>query len=237
MSFSENVLILRTGRFKESDVWVRFLTPSRGILTGFAFGGAKSRRRFCGCLDSLNLVHFTINLNSRKKYLVLEEGILVSGFRDLKNHGQKLGMAINCLRFVQQICWEGDDSTAIYPLMLDSLRVLEKYSRIPTFFPLLFKAKATFLHGYEPVLHLCTRCGKSLKRIQKPVFLFKYGRVACLDCTYPQDKIIKTGPDSLIFLDNLRMAEPGEWIGWNPEQTALQDCFRMVDAYIQYHLE
>ncbi|MCA1743041.1 MAG: recombination protein O N-terminal domain-containing protein, partial [Desulfovibrionales bacterium] len=69
MHFSEKVLITRTGRFKEYDLWVRFLSPSMGIMTGFAFGGCKSRRRFSGCLDTLNLVLFKASTGSRGQYL------------------------------------------------------------------------------------------------------------------------------------------------------------------------
>ncbi len=237
MAFSEKVLILRTGRFKEYDLWVRFLSPTRGILTGFAFGGCRSRRRFCGCLDSLNLVLFTINAGSRKKYLTLEEGTLINGFSTLKTQRDNLGIAANCIRFVQQICLEGDDSSAVYSLMLDSLLLLDNKVRVPSFFPLLFKAKATFMHGYEPLFNSCSRCGLLLSKIERPSFLYDNGQVVCSGCVRNSDQGFKARQKSLMFLDRLRLTRPKDWIAWNPEQEVLQDCFRIVDAYVQYHLE
>ncbi len=238
MAFSENVLVLRTGRFKEYDVWVRFLSPSRGILSGFAFGGCRSRRRFCGCLDSLNLVRFTVSGHSlRKKYLTLEEGTLICGFNGLKKRADKLGMAVNCLRFVQQICLEGDDSAAIYQLTLASLQTLDENLHVPAFFPLLFKAKAAFIHGYEPTLNICARCACPLEQMSRPFFLFASGHVICSSCIHKDDRTLQTGRKSLLFLDRLRVCGPEKWVNWDPEQEILQDCFRIVDSYVQYHLE
>ncbi|WP_291318432.1 DNA repair protein RecO [Desulfonatronospira sp.] len=236
MSFSEKVLVLRTGRFKEHDLWVRFLSPTRGVQTGFAFGGCRSRRRFCGCLDSLNLVLFTIGYSSAKRYLTLQEGTLVSGFQELKNQRDKLGMAVNCLRFVQKICLEGDDSSRIYPLLLEVLEVMDKNPCIPVFFPLLFKARATFIHGYEPVLDRCDGCGCCTEDMKQGFFSIGDGRVFCPGCLRNSSSTLATGKESLLFLDRLRSTGPGEWLLWKPEPEVLHDCFRVMDAYFQYHL-
>ncbi len=41
-------LVLRIGHFRENDLWLKLLCRKRGLLTLFAFGGSKSKRRFCG---------------------------------------------------------------------------------------------------------------------------------------------------------------------------------------------
>lgn len=237
MYFSEKVLVLRTGRFKEYDLWVRFLSPTKGILTGFAFGGCKSRKRFSGCLDALNLVLFKVSSGKGNRYLVLEEGSLINGYPELKKDTSRLGMAVNSLRFVQQICPEGDDSSGIYSLMLDYLETMEKNCGVPSFFPLLFRASAAFSHGYQPCLDSCCRCGTQLKDIARPGFLFAEGKIVCERCGQDSDRVIRTSPGSLIFLDVLKASGPDEWTRWTPDSTILQDCFQMVESFVQYHLE
>ncbi|WP_291321322.1 DNA repair protein RecO [Desulfonatronospira sp.] len=237
MSFSEQVLVLRTGRFKEYDLWVRFLSPTRGVQTGFAFGGCRSRRRFCGCLDSLNLVLFTIGYSSAKRYLVLQEGTLISGFQGVKNQRNKLGMAVHCLNFLQKICLEGDDSSEIYLLILEVLKVMENHPSVPVFFPLLFKARATFIHGYQPVLNKCSVCCLSVEDMGRGFFDIKNGRVFCSDCIPDSKEVLQADRKSLKFLDSLSTAGPSEWIKWRPEQEVLQDCLKVVEAYVQYHIE
>ena len=236
MNFSEKMLVIRTGRFKEYDLWVRFLSPSNGILTGFAFGGCRSRKRFSGCLDALNLVLFKISSGKRNNYLVLEEGSLINGYPELKKDSSRLGMALNSLRFVQQICPEGDDSSGIYSLMLDYLETMESNPGIPSFFPLLFRARASFNHGYQPSLDFCCRCGLELNKIAQPVFLYSEGKVACAKCRRDNDRVLKTHRESLIFLKALNSTCPIQWAGWTPDAIILQDCFQMVESLVEYHL-
>ena len=237
MYFSEKVLVIRTGRFKEYDLWVRFLSPSRGILTGFAFGGCRSRKRFSGCLDALNLVLFKVSSGKGNRYLVLEEGSLIHGYPKLKKDASRLGMAINSLRFVQQICPEGDDSSGIYSLLLDYLETMETNCGIPSFFPLLFRARASFSHGYQPSLDACCRCRAPLHGIAQPGFLFTEGKIICGECRQNNDRVIKTYPESLIFLKTLNTSSPGQWARWTPDSTVLQDCFQIVESFVQFHLE
>ena len=54
MEWSDTALVLGVGRFRESDLWLRMLTRRHGIVSAFAFGGSRSRKRFCGCLDLFN---------------------------------------------------------------------------------------------------------------------------------------------------------------------------------------
>jgi DNA repair protein RecO (recombination protein O) len=237
MYFSEKVLVLKTGRFKEYDLWVRFLSPTKGILTGFAFGGCKSRKRFSGCLDVLNQVLFKVSSGSRNRYLVLEEGTLVHGYPQLKNDASKLGMAVNSIRFVQQICPPGYDSSGIYTLMMDYLETMENSPRIPSFFPLLFRARAAFSHGYQPCLDYCCRCRAPLDGIDRPGFLFSEGKIICKKCRQGQDRVIRTCRDSVLFLKNLNNSGPDQWKQWSPDSRLLQDCFQIVESFVEYHLE
>ena len=95
MEFSEDVVVLKVGTFREADCWVRFFSPTYGILTGFAFGGRRSRRRFGGCLDPLSLVRFRVSQNKRCEYYCLEEGVLLNRFSGLKKDLKKLKYAKN----------------------------------------------------------------------------------------------------------------------------------------------
>lgn len=236
MYFSEKVLVLRTGRFKEYDLWVRFLSPSKGVLTGFAFGGCKSRKRFSGCLDVLNLVLFKISPSKRNRYLVLEEGSLVNGYSELKNDHFRLGMAVNALRFVQHTCPEGDDCSGVYRLMLNYLDTLENNSSIPSFFPLLFRARASFSHGYQPCLDCCCRCSLELNKITRPGFLVAEGGIICAECRQGGDRVLRIQWESLDFLQKLNSSDPEEWAEWTPVQAVLQDCLELVDSFVDFHL-
>ena len=130
MEFTEQVLVLRVGTFREADCWVRFFSPTHGLLTGFAFGGHRSRRRFCGCLDHLSVVHFRVS-RGRQEYYCLEEGTLINGFPTLKRDLKKLGMVSNCVRFFESLSFTPDGYAPAYALLLETLEALDRDEHLP----------------------------------------------------------------------------------------------------------
>ena len=89
MEFSERALVLRVGRFREIDAWVRLFSPIRGTYTAFAFGGLKSRRRFLGCLDPLNQVRFKVRRAGRLGYHFLTAAAFLKSTRPLRHAPQR----------------------------------------------------------------------------------------------------------------------------------------------------
>ena len=103
MEFSDQALVIRVGKFREADLWVRFLSAKRGLFTAFAFGGSRSRRRFCGCLDILN--HVAVRVSRPKNgqaFLNLQEGALLSGPQRLRTDLDRLGIAVRTGRHCTQ---------------------------------------------------------------------------------------------------------------------------------------
>lgn len=113
MDFTEQGLVLRVGRFREADLWVRFLSRRRGVLTAFAFGGSRSRRRFSGCLDLFNMLSVSVKSTRSGEYLSLQEATLLRGPDRLRRDIRRCGMATNCLRFVEALGADADLGTSI----------------------------------------------------------------------------------------------------------------------------
>lgn len=82
-------------------MWVRLLTRRHGVVRAFAFGGSRSRRRFSGCLDVLNFLRVRAVTSGNGRFLNLEEGVLVEGPQRLRADFTRLGMAMNCARFLE----------------------------------------------------------------------------------------------------------------------------------------
>ena len=77
MEWTDQALVLRMGAFRESDIWLKLLCREHGLLTLFAFGGSRSRRRFCGCLDVLNSLQCRVRSSKDGRFLNLEEAALL----------------------------------------------------------------------------------------------------------------------------------------------------------------
>jgi len=235
MEFSEQVLVLRVGTFREADCWVRFFSPTYGLLTGFAFGGRRSRKRFCGCLDHISLVHFRVS-RDRRDYCCLQEGTLINGFGVLKKDLKKLGMISNCVRFFESLAFSPDGYAPAHALLLETLEALDQDGPGSWFIPLLFRAKMAFAQGYQPDLLRCRQCGGPLDTHHRSVFAVQEGGLYCLRCPSGGGAKISTSRETLSLLVRLACSGPSEWADWVPSPKVREECVRLVDAFVQCHL-
>ena len=138
MEWTDQALVLRMGAFRESDLWLKLLCREHGLLTLFAFGG---RRRFCGCLDVLNSLQCRVRSSKDGRFLNLEEAALLQGPRLLRRNWQRMGLAANCLRFVEAMGVGEDAATEAFLLVEDLRAVLEAEKAPPVLLPLYFRLR------------------------------------------------------------------------------------------------
>jgi DNA repair protein RecO (recombination protein O) len=236
LEFNEQVLVLKVGRFKETDCWVRLFSPSMGIMTAFAFGGSRSRRRFLGCLDSLNHVLFRIKPARGGRYYSLEEGALLNGFPGLRRDSLRMGIAVNCLKFVEMVHVGAQSAASSYELLLDVLTFLDGQRGADPLLPLFFRARVACEQGYSPQVEACASCALDLDGMTTPAFSVDGGRVYCQNCRPPGEKWMRVHPESLKVLSALQ--RDGSLIFFPPElcRRGRQDFYALVDAFVQFHL-
>ncbi|MDR2800780.1 MAG: DNA repair protein RecO [Desulfovibrio sp.] len=237
MDFSETVLVLQVGQFRESDLWVRFLSPSRGLLTAFAFGGSRSRRRFAGCLDIFNEVNVSVGSSLRVPYLALREGVLVRGLSRLRRDWRRFGVAVNCARFLQSFGVQPEGAAKAYFLLRETVSALEEPERPASrLLPLFFRARLSFDQGYALSLTRCFHCGRELSGVPCRL-LTREGRVACCACAgFFQDNRLSLGPEALSALRHLHVLPPADWHGLALPPAAEREFSLAVDAFVRYHV-
>lgn len=237
MEFSEQVLVLKVGKFREADAWVRFFSPTRGLLTAFAFGGCKSRRRFCGCLDALNQVHFRVRSNRRGDYLCLMEGTLLRSPTRLRSDNARLGLMANCVKFVEAAMRGIEGAESIYALLIEALDALDSEAGATPAFPLLFRAKLLDVLGYGPDMGRCSLCGAAIPESASPRFLVAEGRVVCERCRQrAQGHGVTLSPGALKTLSFVRDNGPGRWQRLALDGPVKRELSEMVDGFVTYHL-
>jgi DNA repair protein RecO (recombination protein O) len=237
MEFTEQVLVLKVGRFREADVWVRFFSPTRGLLTAFAFGGSRSRKRFCGCLDALNRVRFRVQSSRCGEYLTLMEGDLVAAPERLRHDWARLGLAVNCLKFLEAAAAGAEGAEGAYDLALEALDVLEHAEDVQPVFPLFFRAKLAFEQGYAPDLTRCAVCGKALERHHGARFLVEEGSLACAACVGPvRGRVLPLSAGALQTLAHIGASAPAQWQRLRLSPRLLQETSRAVESFVQYHV-
>ncbi len=234
MEFVERSLITAVGRFRENDMWVRLLTPGRGALTGFAFGGCRSRRRFCGCLDPLNTVLFQFKESGRGGYLCLTEGTLVHSPCRLRKDPARLGMAVNCLKFAEAVSGGRESARAVYDLTTEALLALESDEPVQPLFPMLFRARLSFEAGFGPDFTCCALCGAELAQA---LFMLEDGLALCPACGgASQGRILCLHQESLQALETVCSLPPAQWGDMELSHQAREECSRVVDDFVRFHV-
>ncbi len=263
MEFSEEALVLKVGRFREVDAWVRLFSPKRGVYNAFAFGGCVSRRRFCGCLDVFNRVRFKAAVCSRRKYISLKEGRLVSSYGNIRTHGDRLGQAVNCLKFFEAVHpvdsgdpLHGPDPANVahrnapgapmagraFVLLSGALEALDAEAPSSGLFPLFFRAKAALVQGLFPDFGVCAACGQNLFDGRGAVLYIAEGRFFCPQCrgrdggagAFPGIAPIR--PEALDLFAMINDRSPRSWLRAAPSAGAAGDFSRAVDGFVEYHL-
>lgn len=241
MEFSDRVLVLRVGRFRETDLWVRFLSPRRGILSAFAFGGSRSRRRFTGCLDIFNEVLFSIKTTRNGLYNALQEGMLLRAPVRLRTDWQRLGMAANCAKFIEAFGIAPDGSEKAHSSMCDVLALLEEESAPPVNLPVFFRARIAFDQGYAMDLARCAACSAPLESASHAGFMVSEGRFYCTECARRagSEKFLFVSHETLDALAHVQEYSPLRWREGILEDLAPavhRDCARVVEAFIEHHV-
>ncbi|EPR42326.1 DNA repair protein recO [Desulfovibrio sp. X2] len=236
MEFTEKALVMKTGRFREADLWVRLLGPNRGLFQAFAFGGSRSRRRFGGCLDAFNLVLVHAGTDRAGRYLQLKEASLVHGYPRLRTDLARLGLAANCLKFAEAVQDGAQSTPVVFETLQGVLELLEGEDRIPEALPLFFRARVLFALGFWPELASCHVCGKRLNDIALAHFGVESGRLACAECGRDLRQRVVLGREAAQTLQLLSRSDPDVWPAFDVSPAVRRECSVAVDRFIEYHL-
>lgn len=240
MNATEKALVLKVGRFREADVWVRLITPTRGIFNAFAFGGSRSRRRFVGCLDPFSHVLFTIGSGKRGDYTVLEEGSLLHNFPDIRKDSTKTGIAANCTKFIEAVEIDPSDSKIAYELLLETMTMLEESSGNLDFVPWLFRAKFAFNMGYDPDFSRCGSCNTAVDTKPGYQFGIEKGQVACPTCLSsgkPLEGLARPiSSGALRALSWIQQSRPTDWGTVVMDSKVRRQCSQVIELFVAYHL-
>lgn len=232
MEWTDSAIVLHIGHFRESDIWLRLLFRHRGLCNVFAFGGSRSRRRFCGCLDICNTV--TCRVRQSRGYLTLEEGSLQRGPQRLRTDWARLGMAMNCAKFLETLGVAQDSAPATFALYANVLDCLENTS--PPLLPLFFRWRMAAEQGFAPALNACAHCGATRNLTH---FLMDEGHALCAACASGAmthryvTRLALAGFDALRRVQNTPPSQWGEPVLGLPDRRSAAGA---IDGFIQYHL-
>ncbi len=236
MQWTDNAIVLRAGTFREIDLWVRVLTRDHGLLTAFAFGGRRSRRRFSGCLDAFNVIRATLNSSRDGRFFDMKEATLLRGPERLRKDWRRQGMAVNCLLFLESLGVPPDNARSSFELISGLLSLLDTEAEAPILIPMFFRFRLAAEYGYAPDLITCGQCGRALSHCKSAHFLVNAGVFFCPSCHKSQGMSLALGQEALDVLRKVKEYSPKSWQELNPAAESGRQLSRLIDAFVKYHL-
>ena len=237
MQWTDEAIVLRIGKFRETDLWVRFLSRERGVVTAFAFGGSRSRRRFTGCLDVFNVLSVSVASSRDGRFLNMKEATLLEGPERLRRDWQRQGMAANCVRFLEAMDVPPDNAGAAFGLMRGTMHLLEQEgAALMPLTPMLFRFRLAADQGYVPGLDSCARCGRPLGGFSQVHFVVGEGAPCCPHCRRHGDMSLSLGQEALDVLAKVKEYSPEAWESFSPSPESARQAARLIDAFVRYHL-
>lgn len=235
--WADHAIVLRIGHFREADLWLKMLCRKHGLLTLFAFGGSRSRRRFCGCLDLLNTLHCRVKTSGSGGFLNLEEAVLLGGPQRLRCNWRRMGLAANCLRFVEALGVNEEGADEAFLLVEDLRRTLEEAESLPPLLPLFFRLRFAGVLGLAPNLGSCGRCGSPVAGPAQ--FVVDEAQLLCPSCRAaagPARYGVELGAGGLDLLRHVQQEFPSGWSSEELPAVERRACARVIDGFVQYHL-
>lgn len=237
--WQDEAVVLRMGHFRESDLWLRLLCRGRGALTLFAFGASRSRRRFCGCLDVFNTLRCRVRVSGRGDFLNLEEAALLRGPRGLRADWRRMGLAANCLRFLEALGVDGEAAPESFALLEDLRELLEDDAPLPPLLPLFFRLRLAGALGFAPNLGQCGLCGAEVE--ERASFVVDEGLLLCPLCRAERALAetrycVEVSRAGLDVLRAVQQTFPSAWPGEALTAPERRACARLIDGFVQYHL-
>ena len=175
---TENALILREVRFKESDRILTVLTADAGKLTLSAHGALSKKSRIAAATQQLTYAELTL-FEKNGRYSV-REGVTKEAFQGLRMELDRLALGSYISECLEQYAGEEQPEPELMQLGLNCLYALSEglYSaeKIKTAFELRLMTE----EGYAPAGELCAVCGRS--DIREPVFVLEEGQAVCRSC-------------------------------------------------------
>jgi DNA repair protein RecO (recombination protein O) len=231
-------LILRVIPFRDTSKVITAYTADHGLVSLLAKGVRGAKPRFGGALElfaRLDLVYY--HKESRDLQL-LSEATLLDPRLGLSREPVRYAYAMAVLEFLLKVLKGQEVAGRLYLLAQRTLDVLDSCPReaLAAVFR-AFELKTVSFLGHRPELYVCVECGREADREPGGGFSPRLGGVVCNDCTAKLYDVLNLSPSLWRLLRRLLAATLAEIEAQPPSVGDVAAAGRLVEPFLQAHLE
>ena len=209
---TENALILREVRFRESDRILTAMTPGLGKVTLAAHGALSKKSRIAAGTQQLTWSELTL----------FEK----DGRRELEN----LALGSYIAECLELFSTEGQPEPELLQLGLNSLYALSEGLAPREKIKAAFELRLTAMEGYAPAVEVCAVCGR--KEIRSPVFLQDDGVAVCRDCLREERRFLPFTSGALEAMRQVLQAPPKRFLSFGLDGEDLARLSSVSEAWL-----
>jgi DNA repair protein RecO (recombination protein O) len=176
-----DALLLRGVDYGDSDRIVTLLTRSFGKISCIARGARRSKKRFAGALEPLQLLHVELVRGGGQLDTLARAEIARSYPRVLADLG-RMAAGFAALELLRELVPELEVDPIAFDCALEFLGALDVEHVVPERLSLCFQVRLLSVLGFEPRLDQCGLCGKQPAPNQSASFDPQLGHLVCRRC-------------------------------------------------------
>ncbi len=225
---TENALILREVRFRESDRILTALTADHGKMTLAAHGALSKKSRIAAGTQQLTWSELT--LFEKNGRFAVREAVTREAFAGLRTALEDLALGTYIAECLELFAAEGQPEPELLQLGLNSLYALSEKLAPRAKIKAAFELRLTAMEGYAPAVDVCAVCGR--EDVQVPAFLPDDGTVVCRDCRKERQWVLPLSMSALEAMRRVLQITPKKMLSFSLDEADLQLLGKVTESWL-----
>lgn len=233
-TYRVRALALRKTKLGESDLIVTLLAADGCQIRAVAKGARKTKSRFGARLEPFSVAD--LMLSPGRSLEIVTEAETVTSHDALRSDYDRLRAASVIADFLDKVSVECQAEERLFALATATLDVIE-VAQIADLRSLVvaFLVKGMAMQGYRPQLAACACCASATDPGDVR-FSLAAGGIVCPACAGADLSVVPVASDVPVVIDALLRTKLAEIAALGVPEVAMNDAFRLVKAFVSYHL-
>lgn len=234
MTYKTKGIIIARKDFFEADRLTTIFSKEFGKIRVVAKGVRKILSKNGGQIELFTFSNFIFAEGKNLDILVSADSI--ENFKNIRNNLTKTSQAYFLAELIDRFCQENELNVNIFQLLLNSLRYLNKVSKISIKYPAWFSWRLLFLLGFGPEIYYCVECRKRLIPAKNYLDSAK-GGIVCPNCHKFAKISLEISPEAIKLLRVAAKSNFSYFNQINIKHKNFNNFQKAVDLYLEYIAE
>lgn len=179
-------IVIKEVQYKDNDKIITLLTDELGKVSCIAKGAKKNNSSILA--NAQYLVYSEFVLYKSNNFYYVNSATVINTFYNLRIDLDKLNLAFELTRLLQNVTSENEDTTKVLKLFLNTLYVIQNMDRNMKIIISAFKIKLFSIIGFTPLIYKCNNCGQVLNKDKIVYYDYVRNVFLCDKCILEYDK-------------------------------------------------